>query len=266
MHFFQNLCLFSMMVFMLFNSHCYLRRFLILQTLPPTWLIMALLQSNICSINKAQTLGSVRITWRGSKYAHLWALFPRILNQYMWGLELKICIFQKLQLMILDDILSNIFLLYNHVPYRRGGNPCRFITIRSVVLFCSVLVQHTMPWPSYSYIYSPIKHPLTHHRVESCLVAKTCLTLCDSMHCSLPSFSPMGFPGQEYWGWLPFASPEDLPEPGIKPTSPALARWILYHWATREAHKVERVLCFLDIQYNLVFSPWREEVEEIRDS
>ena len=228
---------------------------------------MALLQSNICSINKAQTLGSVRITWRGSKYAHLWALFPRILNQYMWGLELKICIFQKLQLMILDDILSNIFLLYNHVPYRRGGNPCRFITIRSVVLFCSVLVQHTMPWPSYSYIYSPIKHPLTHHRVESCcLVAKTCLTLCDSMHCSLPSFSPMGFPGQEYWGWLPFASPEDLPEPGIKPTSPALARWILYHRATREAHKVERVLCFLDIQYNLVFSPWREEVEEIRDS
>ena len=96
-------------------------------------------------------------------------------------------------------------------------------------LFCSALVQHTMPWPSYSYIYSPIKHPLTHHRVESCLVAKTCLTLCDSMHCSLPSFSPMGFPGQEYWGWLPFASPEDLPEPGIKPTSPALARWILYH-------------------------------------
>jgi len=75
MHFFQNLCLFSMMVFMLFNSHCYLRRFLILQTLPPTWLIMALLQSNICSINKAQTLGSVRITWRGSIYAHLWALF-----------------------------------------------------------------------------------------------------------------------------------------------------------------------------------------------
>ena len=154
--FFQNLCLFSMMVLMLFNSHCYLRRFLILQTLPPTWLIMALLQSNICSINKAQTLGSVRITWRGSKYAHLWALSPRILNQYMWGLELKICILEKLQLMISDDILSNIFLLYNHVPYRRGGNPCRFVTIRSVALFCSALLQHTMPWPSYSCIYSPI--------------------------------------------------------------------------------------------------------------
>ena len=36
----------------------------------------------------------------------------------------------------------------------------------------------------------------------------------------------MGFPRQEYWNRLPFPSPEDLPDPGIKPThfvSPALA-------------------------------------------
>ena len=32
----------------------------------------------------------------------------------------------------------------------------------------------------------------------------------------------MGFPRQEYWDGLPFPSPEDLPNPGIKPTSPAL--------------------------------------------
>ena len=30
-----------------------------------------------------------------------------------------------------------------------------------------------------------------------------------------------GFPRQEYWSGLPFPSPEDLPDPGIKPTSPA---------------------------------------------
>ena len=29
----------------------------------------------------------------------------------------------------------------------------------------------------------------------------------------------MGFSSQEYWSGLPFPSPEDLPEPGIKPTS-----------------------------------------------
>ena len=36
----------------------------------------------------------------------------------------------------------------------------------------------------------------------------------------------MGFSRQEYWSGLPFPSPGDLPDPGIKPTSlrfPALA-------------------------------------------
>ena len=32
----------------------------------------------------------------------------------------------------------------------------------------------------------------------------------------------MGFSRQEYWSGLPFPSPGDLPEPGIKPGSPAL--------------------------------------------
>jgi len=33
----------------------------------------------------------------------------------------------------------------------------------------------------------------------------------------------MGFPRQEYWSGLPFPSPGDLPDPGIKPMPPALA-------------------------------------------
>ena len=32
----------------------------------------------------------------------------------------------------------------------------------------------------------------------------------------------MGFPRQEYWDGLPFPSPGNLPDPGIKPVSPAL--------------------------------------------
>ena len=31
----------------------------------------------------------------------------------------------------------------------------------------------------------------------------------------------MGFSKQEYWSGLPFPSPGDLPDPGIKPGSPA---------------------------------------------
>ena len=33
---------------------------------------------------------------------------------------------------------------------------------------------------------------------------------------------PMGFPRQEYWSGLPIPFPGDLPDPGIKPVSPAL--------------------------------------------
>ena len=39
--------------------------------------------------------------------------------------------------------------------------------------------------------------------------------------CQAPLF--MGFPGQEYWSGLPLPSPGHLPNPGIEPTSPALA-------------------------------------------
>ena len=38
--------------------------------------------------------------------------------------------------------------------------------------------------------------------------------------CQAPLF--MGFSRQEYWNGLPFPSPGDLPNPGIKPTSPVL--------------------------------------------
>jgi len=33
----------------------------------------------------------------------------------------------------------------------------------------------------------------------------------------------IGLPSQEYWSGLPFPSPGDLPDPGIKPESSALA-------------------------------------------
>ena len=56
-----------------------------------------------------------------------------------------------------------------------------------------------------------------------CLVAKSCLNLATpwAVTCQAPLF--MGLPKQEYWSELPFLSPRDLPDPGIKPASPALA-------------------------------------------
>ena len=46
----------------------------------------------------------------------------------------------------------------------------------------------------------------------------------------------MEFPRQEYWSGLPFPPPEDLPDPGMEPTSlasPALAGRFFTNW---EAH------------------------------
>ena len=45
---------------------------------------------------------------------------------------------------------------------------------------------------------------------------------CDPMDCSPPG-SSMGFYKQKYWSGLPFPFPGNLPDSGIKPTSPPLA-------------------------------------------
>ena len=50
--------------------------------------------------------------------------------------------------------------------------------------------------------------------------AQLCLTLCDRGDCSLASPLSVGFPRQGYSSGLPFPSPGDRPNPGIKPGSP----------------------------------------------
>ena len=53
-------------------------------------------------------------------------------------------------------------------------------------------------------------------------VAQSCPTLCNPVDCSPQAPPSMGFFRQEYWSGLPCPSPGDLPNPGIKPRSPAL--------------------------------------------
>ena len=54
------------------------------------------------------------------------------------------------------------------------------------------------------------------------LVAKSCLTLASPWTVGPQAPLSMGFPRQEHWSGLPPPSAGDLPNPGIKPTSPAL--------------------------------------------
>ena len=58
--------------------------------------------------------------------------------------------------------------------------------------------------------------------VHLVLVAQLYLILCGPIDCSLPASLSMEFSRQEYWSGWPFPSPGDLPDGGIKPSSPAL--------------------------------------------
>ena len=69
-----------------------------------------------------------------------------------------------------------------------------------------------------------------------------CLTLWEPMDsCDHQPPLPMGFSRQEHWSGLPCPPPEDLPDPGIEPTSltsPALAGGVFTTSAAWEAHLV----------------------------
>ena len=54
------------------------------------------------------------------------------------------------------------------------------------------------------------------------LVTKPCLTLVTPWTSAHQASLSMGFSRLEYWRGFLFPSPEDLPDPGIEPGSPAL--------------------------------------------
>ena len=116
-----------------------------------------------------------------------------------------------------------------------------------------------------------------------CLVAHSCLTLCNSMD-SKPTSLLCPFSMQEHWSELPCPPPRDLPNPAIKPKFPALqgdsllseplrkpkytgvgslsllqgifqtqelnrgllqCKWILYHLSSQESP----IVCLLNVKY-----------------
>ena len=68
------------------------------------------------------------------------------------------------------------------------------------------------------------------------LVVQLCLTLCKPMDCSPPASSVPGiFQSRINWSELPFPSPWDVPDPGIKPGSPELQADSLPSEPTRQS-------------------------------
>ena len=75
-----------------------------------------------------------------------------------------------------------------------------------------------------------------------CLVAKSYLTLGISWTVARQAPLSVEFFRQEYWSGLPFPSSDDLPEPGIEPTSPA-AYALAGEFFTTEPPGKPRFLC-----------------------
>ena len=70
-----------------------------------------------------------------------------------------------------------------------------------------------------------------------CLVADSHLTLCSATDYSLPGSTAPRIFQEEYWSGVPFPTPRDLPNPGIKlpsPVSPTLAGRFFTTSTTRE--------------------------------
>ena len=79
-----------------------------------------------------------------------------------------------------------------------------------------------------------------HRAVESscmaCLVAQSCLTLCNPMHRSPPGSSVQGILQARVLEWVATPPPGDLPDPRIKPASPTSAGGFCTISATWAAH------------------------------
>ena len=76
------------------------------------------------------------------------------------------------------------------------------------------------------HLFRILLHKISH--TEMCSVMSD---FCGPMDCGPPGSSPMVFSRQEYWSRVPFPTPGDLLDPGIKhwepSASPALARGFL---------------------------------------
>ena len=66
------------------------------------------------------------------------------------------------------------------------------------------------------------------------LVAKSCLTLCDPMDCSLPGSSVHGILQARILEWVAISFSTGSSWPRDQTCISCIGRWILYHWATRK--------------------------------
>ena len=91
---------------------------------------------------------------------------------------------------------------------------CISIVVSNVELLCAY-------WP-FVYLLGDVSLQVRWWFSCGGLVAKSCPTLVTPWTVAFQALLSIGFFRQEYWSQLPFLFRRDLPDPGIKPGSPAL--------------------------------------------
>ena len=87
-----------------------------------------------------------------------------------------------------------------------------------------------------------------------CLVAKSCLTLCDPMDCRLPGSSDHGISQARILEWVAISSSWGSSQPRDRTHISYIGRQILYRWATRQTALLHystltaKRICFPDNQ------------------
>ena len=81
--------------------------------------------------------------------------------------------------------------------------------------------------------------------VCGCSLAKSCLTICEPMDCSLPGSSVRGISQARIQEWVAISFSRESSWSRDQTHVSCVGKWILYHWATREAHKDCR-LCWIN--------------------
>ena len=123
------------------------------------------------------------------------------------------------------------------LPTSGSGAPNSFLFLKHIKLFLilgpSNLLFHVPRFlmshfscpkqyysPSFYLVWLTLHSPGLGRKAVVVKSSESYPTLWDPMDCSLPGSSVHGISQQEYWSGLPFPSPGDLPDPGIKPASP----------------------------------------------
>ena len=109
----------------------------------------------------------------------------------------------------------SVLINWDYWPLVLSG-PCGF---RPTVSYLSICTLTNSSWALFQCYLSKEHASLIAQLVKKKLLSFVLATPWTVAHQAPPS---MGFPKQEYWSGLPFLSPGDLPDPGIKLRSPAL--------------------------------------------